>query len=183
MVGWRTTYLEGPAGATGPALLAEPREVGGVDGNGADVDQVIAESGKQLLGGQHAAVQEAGGWRPWGTPGRGTGPDGRSSRSRTVTVRPGPATAAAANSPVVLAPMITTRSVGMRPLSVHQGSIIPAPLAMAECSAPGEGAGALDLVPGGPDAGVEQELFGGLQGNDLRAADGVLPELVGQRDE
>ena len=45
-------HLEGSAGAVGPTLLAEPRHVRGVEGNGADSEQVISESGEQLLGGQ-----------------------------------------------------------------------------------------------------------------------------------
>ena len=41
----------------------------------------------------------------------------------------------------------------------------------------------MELILRRRDAGVEDELFGCLQGDDLGAADGLLPDAVGQGDE
>jgi len=41
----------------------------------------------------------------------------------------------------------------------------------------------VELVRCGSDSRVQDELFGGLQGDDFGAPDGLLPEVVGQGDQ
>src|SRR5664279_4273275 len=50
-------------------------------------------------------------------------------------------------------------------------------------SASGEAAGAAELIVGRSDSGVEDELFGCLQGDDLGAGDRLLPGAGGQSDQ
>ena len=50
-------------------------------------------------------------------------------------------------------------------------------------SGPGEFACSVELVRCGSDSRLQDELFGSLQGDDFGAADGLLPEVVGQGDQ